>query len=340
MPADAPTPDALDERTVGELAYAILRKQLGQLEAHEAGTRQGADPEALHDMRVATRRLRAMLSLFRDALPPEAESLRQELGWLARHLGAVRDLDVQIEQVEAWTAEGEPEDHEAYAAVGALLRRQREPEFAALVDALDAPRYRDMVASLRQVLDAGPPQDGPAAAPLLLAMPSRVRRRYKKLRRQGDALLDAAPPHELHQLRIRGKRLRYALEAVLDVYGKPARAVIERLVMLQDLLGQHQDAYVAMETLADVARTRATELPPTALFVLGQVSERYRQRAAELRGDFPDTYRGLRGKTWKPLAAEMDDQRRRAAKRLADMAFADETARDTTSAPDSAPALV
>ena len=82
---------------MGELAYAVLRRQLAVLREKEPGTRLGEDPEELHDMRVATRRLRAALSLFADVLPVRAQVFREELGWLGRLLGAVRDLDVQLE---------------------------------------------------------------------------------------------------------------------------------------------------------------------------------------------------------------------------------------------------
>ena len=82
---------------MGELAYAVLRRQLAVVRDKEPGTRLGEDPEELHDMRVATRRMRAALALFAGVLPVRAQVFREELGWLARMLGAVRDLDVQLE---------------------------------------------------------------------------------------------------------------------------------------------------------------------------------------------------------------------------------------------------
>ena len=85
------------ESTMGELAFAVLRRQLAILRDKEPGTRLGEDPEELHDMRVATRRVRAALALFAAVLPVRAQVFREELGWLGRLLGAVRDLDVQLE---------------------------------------------------------------------------------------------------------------------------------------------------------------------------------------------------------------------------------------------------
>ena len=75
----------------------MLRRQLGVLREKEPGTRLGEDIEELHDMRVATRRLRAALALFSTVLPVRAQTFREELGWLGRVLGAVRDLDVQLD---------------------------------------------------------------------------------------------------------------------------------------------------------------------------------------------------------------------------------------------------
>ena len=90
--------------TMGELAFAVLRRQLGVVRAKEPGTRLGEDPEELHDMRVATRRLRAALSLFAGVLPVRAQAFREELGWLGRLLGAVRDLDVQLQSLAGMAA--------------------------------------------------------------------------------------------------------------------------------------------------------------------------------------------------------------------------------------------
>ena len=106
-PADLGTTDIGPDSTMGELAYAVLRRQLAVLRATEPGTRLGEDPEELHDMRVATRRLRAALDLFVDVLPVRARAFRAELGWLAGVLGVVRDLDVQLQSHTAMTEPGQ-----------------------------------------------------------------------------------------------------------------------------------------------------------------------------------------------------------------------------------------
>src|SRR4029450_7505707 len=117
-------PTALDaEATIGEGGLAVLRRPLTPLLAKEPGTRLGDDVEELHDMRVASRRLRAALSLFADVLPPSAASFGDDLRWLGRALGAVRDFDVQLEQLDGWLAPVPRPRAGGAGAGGALLAR-------------------------------------------------------------------------------------------------------------------------------------------------------------------------------------------------------------------------
>ena len=135
-----------EESTIGELAYAVLRRQLAVLRDKEPGTRLGEDTEELHDMRVATRRLRAALAIFSNVLPVRAQTFREELGWLASVLGAVRDLDVQIEGLDDMAADTAglsaalpPGDHDPLGELAALLEREREE---ARADMLERTRLR------------------------------------------------------------------------------------------------------------------------------------------------------------------------------------------------------
>ncbi len=118
-----------ESSTMGDLAFAVVRRQLAVLRDKEPGTRLGEDPEELHDMRVATRRLRAALALFAVVLPVRAQTYREELGWLGRLLGEVRDLDVQQEGLKEmagtsaaeWSAGPGPGGHDALAELSVLL---------------------------------------------------------------------------------------------------------------------------------------------------------------------------------------------------------------------------
>ena len=105
-------------------------------------------------------------------------------------------------------------------------------------------------------------------------------------------------------LRIRCKRLRYALEAVAELYGKPARVMNRRLIAVQDALGAHQDAIVA-ERLRSLAIEDGHDLPPATVFAMGELTARYTDRAERLRSEFPPLFRKLAG-PWKELRRAME----------------------------------
>ncbi|MDQ3855573.1 MAG: CHAD domain-containing protein, partial [Chloroflexota bacterium] len=233
---------------LGEVAFAVLRRHFGVLLRKEAGVRLGEDPEELHDMRVATRRLRAAMRLFSDALPGEASELRDELGWLGRTLGDVRDLDVQLGQFHEWLEETSPEHREELAALGSVLVERREQARERMLSALNSQRYDRLVSAYTSMLQRGPDPSAPAAPrPILAVGPDLIERRFRKVRKAGEGITPASSPDEYHRLRIEGKKLRYALEFLTNVYGGPAKALVRPLVELQDLLGTHQDTHVAMD---------------------------------------------------------------------------------------------
>ena len=110
-------------------------------------------------------------------------------------------------------------------------------------------------------------------------------------------------------MRIRGKRLRYALEFLADLYPGRTRPLTKRVVALQDILGLHQDAEVAIERLRRLAGEHGAELHPEAIFAMGEIAERYRRNAAELRARFPEAYGRVTGKTWKAFAKLIEAER-------------------------------
>ena len=310
-------PDDIDTSlSVGEVAFAILRKQFAAMRAHEPGTRLGEDPEELHDMRVATRRMRAALKLFSGALPEQAGFYRNELKWVAVALGEVRDLDVQIEHLEELTSEAE-EDRGAFSEVVKALEERRAEARERMLEALDSDRYDSLVSSFAGMLRRGPEgeehEEGVTNEPVVVVSPDLVSRRYKKWRKAGKDLSEESPPEEYHEFRKEGKRLRYALEFLRDVYGeKPTMGLVKPLKELQDGLGRHQDLIVAAELLENVAAD-ARRLPGRTAFAMGSLSERRLQEAASLRTSLPRSkpYRALmKGKKWEVFEKEMEKRRR------------------------------
>jgi CHAD domain-containing protein len=310
-------PDDVDpSMSAGEVAFAILRKQFAAMRAHEPGTRLGEDPEELHDMRVATRRMRAALKLFSGALPEQADFYRNELKWVAGALGEVRDLDVQIEQLETLSSEQE-EDSDAFGEVVGALEKRRVEARERMLQALDSDRYDRFVPSYAGMLRRSPEEEehdeGVANEPIVVVAPDLVSRRYKKWRKAGKDLSEGSPPEEYHEFRKEGKRLRYTLEFLKDVYGeKPTMGLIKPLKELQDGLGRHQDLIVAADLLGNVA-AEARRLSSRTAFAMGALSERHLHEAASLRGSMPRSkpYRALvKGKKWEGFEKAMEKRRR------------------------------
>lgn len=300
--------------TAGEVAFAVMRKHFGVFLANEAGTRLGEDIEGLHDMRVAARRLRAAMAAFRPFLPLSMEKSRQELGWVAAALGVVRDLDVQLERMAEWRAGFTEEEGHALDAIEALLTTRRAAGRKAMLAALDSRRYERFIERFAAMLRRGAPRSfATGHTPILAAAPDLLEKHYRRVRRLGDAITAGSPAAEYHTLRIDAKKLRYALEFVGPIYGKPAVEFSQRVTALQDVLGLHQDAEIAVTMLEEMARDEWRRLGPATVLAMGAIAERYRRHAAELRAQFPSVYRPLRGRDWQRLRSLIEERRPRPA---------------------------
>ncbi|HTZ09046.1 MAG TPA: CHAD domain-containing protein [Acidimicrobiales bacterium] len=309
-PADlGPTKLGADP-SVGDVAFAVLRRNLGTMLAHESGTRLGEDVEELHDMRVATRRMRAALSLFSEALPVRARHVRGELGWLADALGSVRDLDVQLERIEEWIADVPEEDRVALRELGDLLQRERRVARDALLTCLDSARYERLVAGFSTMLRQGPSRRSASArAPAVVVVPELVEELHDKATKAARRARRSGDPAAFHRTRIRGKRLRYALEFVAEIYGGQTGKYVRHVVRLQDALGLMQDARVAATQLHDLATAEGSALSPATVFVMGGIAERYRHESERLSERVPDLLDELRGPAWRRLASLMSRRR-------------------------------
>ncbi|MCL6437329.1 MAG: CHAD domain-containing protein [Rubrobacteraceae bacterium] len=291
--------------TTGEAAFAVLRRHFAEFLSHEGGVRLGEDPEELHDMRVAGRRVRAAIKLFDRALPVKLRSLERDLGWILGVLGGVRDLDVLLEKVEG--GEVDPAGGgEGTGRVVEEITKRREEARRELLRALDSRRYARFVGSFSELLRAGPTSSVAARRPVLESAPRILGGAYRRVRRAGDGLTPDSPAEDFHRLRKRARRLRYALEFLEPVYGKPARRLARRLKGLQDVLGEHQDAFAAAGHLRGLALESGRRLPAEVVFVMGALSGGWREKALGVREDFPAAYDRLRGKRWRRLEAKME----------------------------------
>ncbi len=296
--------------SVGEVAFAVLRRNFAAVLAHETGTRLGEDVEDLHDMRVGTRRTRAVLALFENALPVRARHVRTELGWLADALGAVRDLDVQLERVGEWMGEVPEEDRAALADLAALLGREREEARKNLLACLDSARYERLVAGFTAMLRQGPSRrSATARAPAGTVMPDLIESLHRSATKAARRARRSGDPADFHRTRIRLKRLRYALEFVSDIYERRTARYLRHVVKLQDGLGLMQDARVAAARLHELATAGGSTLSPTTVFVMGGVTERYRMESEQLTHKVPGLLHELGGTEWRKLMSLMERRR-------------------------------
>jgi CHAD domain-containing protein len=250
----------------------VLQQQLEQLEAKEAGTREG-DAEALHDFRVATRRSRALLRPCSGV-----DELQRELRWLAGLLGPVRDLDVLIEHVAGLAAELD-DDRVAGETLVKALEAERDDARTELFAGLDSERYRSLLALFREVVaHLGKTDDAH-----LRQVAARELRRLERAREQ---LADDPGDAELHRVRIKAKRTRYAAELAARSGGKRLERLAEAAKGPQDEIGLHQDAVVAE------ARIRAAATEPT-LLAAGRIVEVERARRRDARASLPKLWKRL-----------------------------------------------
>lgn len=248
-PMQPPVPDMDADSPVGELLQRYLRSQFTELLQHEPRVRHG-DPDGVHKMRVATRRLRSALASYRSALEPEpARSLRAELRWLAAVLGQARDAQVLRHRLRDLVAD-EPED----LVMGPVAARLDEEllsdyrnAYQQILGALASQRYFSALERLETLIEqpgwTGTAKDpaGPAAARMIRRDRKRLHRRVRQARQlTGEAYAEA-----LHDARKDAKRLRYAAEVWAPVRPEDAGVMVDAAEHLQKVLGEYQDSVVA-----------------------------------------------------------------------------------------------
>jgi CHAD domain-containing protein/transposase len=243
---------------LAEAGRKVLSFHFGAMLSHEPGTRLGTDIEALHDMRVATRRMQAALRVFGSGFrPKKVKPLLAGLRATARVLGRVRDLDVFIEKLHHYQ-QFLPEKEQA--GLQLLLKTwsaKRKKARRKLVAYLDSKQYRQFKKDLLKfVTTAGL---GAKAIADETAVPSRLRyvvpsliyQRYEAVHAY-ETKLEKATPDTLHDLRITFKQLRYVVEFFAEILGEEGTQVIAEVKALQDHLGELNDAEVASHSLRDL----------------------------------------------------------------------------------------
>jgi CHAD domain-containing protein len=258
---------------------AILPEQIDAIRGHEAGARRGTDPEDVHDMRTAARRLRAILRVVRSGFDRAwVEALRSELEWLGTTLGAVRDLDVLREHLrDELAALEDSTGRSAFLQLSECLDVEHSRAKAKLLGALDSRRYRELLSRLDEAVRQ------PRVVTADLSLPRIAARQFKKLRKAVKALPAEPADEELHAVRIKVKCARYAAELAEEMIGRPAARFVDRAKKVQDILGEHQDAVMAESRIR--ACLRGVRSRP-ATWLRDRLIERQRARREKARKAF------------------------------------------------------
>ncbi|MFV2119047.1 CHAD domain-containing protein, partial [Streptomyces sp. Act-28] len=244
--------------TAGDHVLTYLRAQVDALLTHDAGLRRD-QPDAVHRMRVATRRLRSALRSHRKVLDREATGpLADELRWLAAELGVERDREVLDERLRT-ALEAVPTTLRLGPVRGRLRRwsaTRTTGSRGRLLEILDGDRYLALLDGLDALLADPPLRPAAANAPREVLAEAVAKDHARVAARVERALaLDPGPDRDkaLHEARKAAKRARYAAELAAPVLGRPARRSVKGMKAVQRLLGDHQDSVVAREALRDLA---------------------------------------------------------------------------------------
>ncbi len=245
--------------TLLRLAEASIRKRLQALLKNEEGAREGTNIEALHDLRVASRRLREALRIYAPLLPRKrARQAIADARRITRALGTVREVDVNLEQLKAWQARLGNEmalPLESLVALELSERRRLRKRMLARLDQVDLKAFGD---EILDVLDRARSKDrrnpegilpSPGVSLVSWAQPH-IEEGLQNIQRTRERLALHGTDHNLHLLRIHTKRFRYAVELLAPAF-QPRRAgrILKQLKRLQDELGELHDCVVLHDRL-------------------------------------------------------------------------------------------
>jgi len=236
----------------GEVIGAYLRDQAERLKSLDPQVRR-AEPDSVHQMRVASRRLRSALRSFGAVVSrPQTDHLAAELRWLSGVLGEARDAEVQADRLDDQVRKTDVEEllGPVEARIQAHSAKARATSLKAVSAALKSERYYALLDELDQ-LTADLPSGPAAREPARQALPAAVSRSYRKTRRRMRTALGEPSGDSreaaLHEARKAAKQARYAAEAVAPVLGRDAARFGKRMKKLQTVLGDHQDTVVGRQ---------------------------------------------------------------------------------------------
>lgn len=292
-----PTEDAdVVVRTILRALFATLLTTLD-------GVRANRDPEPLHDLRVATRRIRSALAQIRSVFPDRAVADYQtRFAWLQEVTGPVRDLDVYLLGFEADRQCLPVPLRPCLEPLRAELSQRYDDERGHLLTALDSDTFARLIEDWRTFLEAPGAAQQPgqvipvnARRPIKTVADAQIWRLAKRVRRAGRAIRTNSPPEALHALRKQCKKLRYLMEFFQSLYPKrDIRQLIDLLKTLLDQLGHFQDLSVQARYLTELARHlhETGQAGTDTLLAMGALIGRLLERQQVARDGFDEVFAG------------------------------------------------
>ncbi len=293
------TPGVTADDHIAEAGRKVMRFHLARMLDHEPGVRAGIEAEAVHKMRVATRRQRAAWRIFGEAFSKgRTKRYRDGLRDTARRLGAVRDLDVQLEAADAYRADLPVAEQRALEPLLAAWRQHRDDARVLLLRELDSGGFRrwlDDYIDFVRTEGAGVRQVG-AVQPHRVrdTAPSRIWTAYEGVRGY-ESVLRWADVETLHELRIAGKWLRYSMEFVREPLGRDIEPLIARVTALQDHLGLMNDADVTASMTRTFLVEHTGDLSGPESAAIGRYLVDREKEVARLKRTVGAAWRGVAG---------------------------------------------
>jgi CHAD domain-containing protein len=248
------TPGLNPRAPAGLAVVHALRTALSRMETHELSARHG-DPEGVHRMRSASRRLRSELRALAEIIDnPWRERVESELKWFGRLLGETRDLDILLSRLRDGAKELKLKevDRQSIAPLFANVEARRAQAGQRVADSLDSDRYHALVEALEQGA-LRPPLKEAARLACRVVLPSAAKAAWRRLRKVARDLRSDDPAGEFHEARKRAKRCRYTAELIAPLVGRRAERDASKFIRLttrvQEALGEHQDALITADEL-------------------------------------------------------------------------------------------
>ncbi len=302
---------AADQRA-DAAAVAVLRALLEVIEANVDGTIADIDAEFLHDFRVSVRRSRAVQRELKGVFPPaQLAAFRAEFRWLQEISGDSRDLDVYVLEFDAMRAMRARAMQPDLDPLLRVLEDRRLDARREMAEALRSARTRGALseweAFLEELVERDVEDRPDATRPIGELAGERIRQVYRRMVKMGARSTLESPAEDYHELRKKGKELRYLLE----LFGAPlfpaevVKPMIKTLKALQDVLGRHQDREVQMAMLRSLRdEVAARPRGPAALMAMGVLVERLGEDEQAAREEFHAVFAEFAAKAQRRLVKE------------------------------------